>query len=205
MANAVGTVGSAVRTIWWLVLIRGILLVILGVLTLWQPVVSVFAIVLVFGIYAVVDGIATIVAGITTRKRNPDWGWVIAQGAIAVVAGVLILLLPGLAGLLGVFAILWFLVFSAIVSGIVTIWTAARQSGGTKGWGIAAGVVDIVFGVLLGVLALLNPIGTAEAIVWVVAILAIVLGVMLIVAAFQVRRGALTIADRIDEALGTEA
>jgi len=201
MTATTGTIGSAVRTIWWMVLIRGILLIILGALTLWQPVVSVVAVVLVFGIYAIVDGVVAIVGGIASRKRNPDWGWLIFQGALAIVAGVLILILPGLAGLLGVFAILWFLVFSALVTGVMTIWTAARQTGGVKAWGIVAGILDLAFGVLLGVFAFLNPVGTAAAIVWVVAILAIVIGVVLVITAFMVRRGVTGIADRIGASL----
>ena len=192
------TVGAAVRTIWWMVLIRGILLILLGALTLWQPVVSVVAVVFVFGIYAIVDGVVAIVGGIASRKRNPDWGWLIAQGVLAIFAGVLIVLLPGLAGILGVFAVLWFLVFSALVTGVMTIWTAARQSGGVKAWGIVAGILDLAFGVLLGVFAFLNPVGTAAAIVWIVAALAIVLGVFLVITAFMVRRGVTDVADRFD-------
>jgi uncharacterized membrane protein HdeD (DUF308 family) len=192
------TLGAAVRTIWWIVLIRGILLILLGALTLWQPVVSVVAVVLVFAIYAIVDGVVAIIGGIASRRRNPDWGWLIAQGVLAIVAGVLVLMLPGLAGIVGVFAILWFIVASALVTGVMTIWTAARQSGGVKAWGIVAGILDLVFGALLGVFAFLNPTSTATAIVGLVAILAIVLGVFLVITAFMVRRGVTGLADRFD-------
>lgn len=198
MANAVG---STVRTIWWLVLIRGILLVLLGALTVWQPATAVVVIVLVFGIYAIVDGIAVIVAGIAGRKRYPNWGWLIVQGALAIVAGALILLLPGLIGLVGLFVLLWFLVFSLIVGGILTLVSAAREPKGSKAWGFVAGVLDILFGILIGVLAVLAPLGTVAAMILVVAIAAIVFGIVLIVSAFVVRRDAIAVADSIDEAL----
>lgn len=186
-----------VRGLWWLILVRGILFVLLGIAALLQPVVAVLAFTMVFGIYAIVDGLMVTIAAIVSRKEYEGWGWLVAQGVLTILAGVLIVALPGAAGLIGVFAILWFLAISAFVGGIITLVAAARSRGGSKGWGIASGIVDILFGILIAVLAITSPAGTLLATVWVVAIGAILLGVVLIVAAFRVRRGDLTITEEV--------
>jgi len=194
-------IGTAVRALWWLVLVRGILLVLLGVLTLWQPLPAVLVLAIVFGIYAIADGIVTIIAGITSRKTYPSWGWLITRGTLALLAGVLILLIPGVAGLIGVFALLWFLVISAVVGGAMSIMVAARSHGSAKGWGIFGGVLDILFGVLLAIVAFTSPAVTLVATVWVLAIGAIFFGVVLIFMAFQLRRGAYAGAAGVDDAI----
>lgn len=191
------TIDTQIRSLWWLVLIRGILFVLLGIAALAQPVVAVLAFTMVFGIYAIVDGLMVAIAAIVARKDYEGWGWLVAQGVLTILAGVLIVALPGAAGLIGVFAILWFLAISAFVGGIITLVAAARSRGGSKGWGIASGIVDILFGILIAVLAITSPAGTLLATVWVVAIGAILLGVVLIVASFRVRRGDLTITEEV--------
>jgi len=196
------TVGATVRSLWWMALLRGILLVALGVVAILEPPVAVLAFVWAFGAYAIADGIVVIAAAIAQRKQYPGWGWLIVQGVLTIIAGVLILALPGVAGVLGVFTLLWFLVISTIVGGIMQIAAAIRHQGAEKSWGIAGGVIDIVFGILLAIMAFVWPGGLALAVVWVVGIGAIVFGIGLIVAAFQLRRGVTSTADRIDEVLG---
>ncbi|HWL60175.1 MAG TPA: DUF308 domain-containing protein [Microbacteriaceae bacterium] len=187
------TLDSQVRGLWWLVLIRGVLFVLLGIAALLQPAVAVVAFTLVFGIYAIVDGVMVIIAAIAARKDYSGWGWLVVQGILTVIAGVLIVSLPAAAGLVGVFALLWFLAISAFVGGIMQLVAAARTKGGAKGWNIVGGIIDIIFGILIAVLAITSPAGAVLATVWVVAIGAIILGVVLIVAAFRVKRGDLRV------------
>ncbi len=188
---------AQIRGLWWLVLIRGILFVLLGVAALLQPALAVIAFTFVFGIYAIVDGVMVVIAAIVARKEYSGWGWLIVQGVLTVIAGVLIVSLPAAAGLLGVFALLWFLAISAFVGGIMELVQAAKVKGGSRGWAIAAGVIDILFGILIAVIAITDPAGAALATVWVIGIGAIIIGVVLIVASFRVRRGDLTVAGEV--------
>ncbi len=48
---------SLFKQIWWIVLIRGILAVLFGIVALVWPGITVWALVVVFGIYAIIDGI----------------------------------------------------------------------------------------------------------------------------------------------------
>lgn len=185
----VQTLASQVQSLWWLILIRGILFILLGIVALVQPVGAVVVLAMVFGIYAIVDGLMVTVAAIVSRKSYQGWGWLIAQGVLTVIAGILILSMPAVFGLLGILTVLWFLAISAFVGGIMAIVSAARSKGSVKGWGIVGGALDIIFGILIAVLAITSPAGTLLAMIWVVAIGAIVIGIVLVIASFRARKG----------------
>lgn len=174
--------------VWWWVIIRGIAAVAFGVLALLMPVVAFTAITLAFGIYAIVDGAFAIGHAVRVRNSYKRWGWLLFQGIISVLAGAAALILPVAVGLVGGIFILWTIVIWNISSGAVGIWTAAGAHG-TKGraWGIVAGVVSVVFGILLGVITWNTPGTALLGLVWLVGIYAIVFGVMLVVTAIQVR------------------
>ena len=74
---------------WWLVVLRGVLAIIFGVLAFIWPDITIGALVLLFGIYALVDGISALASGIANRTDNRRW-WV--------------LLLEGLRGMVGFLA-----------------------------------------------------------------------------------------------------
>jgi len=178
---------SAVQGLWWLVLLRGILLVVLGVLALIQPAVTVVSLVLYLGIYAVFDGVLLVVSAIMARGEQRGWGWIVVQGVISVLAGLLVLTVPGFTAAAVVLAILWFVVISAIVGGILEIVAAFAHRRG--GWAIISGVLDILLGLVLMTAVVLSPTATALTLVWIFGIYAIVFGVVLVVAAIRIRRG----------------
>ncbi|MFW8745514.1 DUF308 domain-containing protein, partial [Mesorhizobium japonicum] len=53
--DVIDPIGQVTRAIWWLVLIRGILAVVFGVLALLAPITTFYAIVFVFAAYAIVE------------------------------------------------------------------------------------------------------------------------------------------------------
>jgi uncharacterized membrane protein HdeD (DUF308 family) len=180
---------SVATAVWWLVLLRGIFMAIFGIIALVSPGIALLALVWLFGLYAIVDGIAAIVIGIRTRGE-PHWVWTIVQGVVSVLAGMIALVWPGLTAL----ALLFVVAFWAIVLGIGEIGGAfaSRRSGSTAwGWTLAAGILNVVFGVVL----LIWPAGGILALVWLVGIFTLAGGVALIVLAFKVRSVAKSAAD----------
>lgn len=175
------------KGVWWWVLLRGILAVIFGVLAIIAPAAALSAIAIVFGAYAIVDGAMAIGHGIHVRKTDSRWGWLVAQGVIAIIAGVLAVIFSGLAGLIGGLFILWTIVFWNVITGVASISSVSRSSGSSKTWGILIGVLSIAFGLLLAVLVWVTPGATVLGLIWIVGIYAIIFGVMLVVAAIQVR------------------
>jgi len=178
---------SAVQSLWWLVLLRGILLVVLGVLALVQPAVTVVSLVLYLGIYAVFDGVVLVVTAIVSRGERRGWGWIVVQGVISVLAGLLVLTVPGFTAAAVVLTILWFVVISAIVGGVLEIVAALAHRRG--GWAIISGVLDILLGLVLMTAVVLSPTATALTLVWIFGIYAIVFGVVLVIAAIRIRQG----------------
>lgn len=179
---------SAAKTLWWLVLLRGILSVIFGIIALVSPGIALLALVFVFGFYAILDGITAIGIGIRNRATEPHWIWSIVQGVISVIAGIVALVLPGLTAL----TLLLIIGIWAIILGVAEIFEAfaARKRGSaTWGWTLAAAALNIIFGLLL----LAQPATGILALLWVVGLFSIIGGVVIIVWAFVIRRSVRTV------------
>ena len=174
-------VKSVAKAVWWLVLLRGIFMVIFGIIALVSPGIALLTLVWLFGLYAILDGIAAIVIGVRTRGE-PHWVWTIVQGVVSVLAGVIALIWPGVTAL----ALLFVVAFWAIVLGIGEIGGAfaSRRSGSSAwGWTLAAGILNVVFGVLL----LIWPASGILTLIWLVGIFTLAGGIALIVLALRVR------------------
>ena len=85
---------QAVKALWWLVLIRGVLAVLFGLYALFSPAAALLALVFVFGFYAIMDGVAAIAVGFRHR-RTSHWGWHVVQGVVSLIAGLIALFWPG--------------------------------------------------------------------------------------------------------------
>jgi len=180
---------KAAKAIWWLVLIRGVLAIVFGIIALIHPGVAFVALVYTFAVFAFVDGIANIVHAVRVRDRDRRWGWLLAQGILSVIAGVLAFVFPLAAGLtLGIFALSLIGVY-AIMMGIAGIPAAASVvDGGRKVLGFIIAILSILLGIALLVIVFLSPLSGIVNLIWVVGVYAIIIGVVLIIAAIQARR-----------------
>jgi uncharacterized membrane protein HdeD (DUF308 family) len=180
---------SIAKGIWWLVLLRGIFAIIFGIIAIVAPAAALTGIAIVVGIYLLVDGITEIVHAVQTRRSDRRWGWLLFQGIVSVLGGLAAIILPGVAGLVGGLVVLWTIVIYSLMHGILGIATAAGVGEAPgRGWAIVAGVVAIVFAVLLAIVILVNPGASVLSLIWVAGIYAIIFGIMLVVAAVKVRR-----------------
>jgi uncharacterized membrane protein HdeD (DUF308 family) len=186
------TVKSVAKAVWWLVLLRGILMAIFGIIALVSPGIALLTLIWVFGFYALLDGITAIIMGIRTRGE-PHWVWTIVQGVVSVLAGIVALVWPGVTA----FALLFVVAFWAIMLGISEIigaFTSRRQGSSAWGWTLAAGVLNVLFGIVL----LIWPASGILTLVWLVGIFALLGGVTLVVLAFQVRSVARSMRSEVD-------
>lgn len=176
-------VATAGRAVWWLVLVRGILAILFGLFALFAPGSTLFALVIVFGVYAVLDGVTAVAAGLRHRREEAHWVWHVVLGVISVIAGIVAFVWPGVT----VLALLYVIAFWSIVAGITEIMEAfaMRRTGSSSwGWALAAGVVSVLFGIVLAV----SPGAGLITLLWLVAAYALVAGVILIWWAFRLRR-----------------
>ncbi|QNO38406.1 DUF308 domain-containing protein [Protaetiibacter sp. SSC-01] len=185
---ALGADSSLIRSVWWLVLLRGVFAIILGVLAFVWPVATAVAFVWVWGVYALVDGVFTIGHAISVRRTDSKWVWLLAIGAVGVIAGLVAMIFPAAAGALALLVLLWTIAIWAIVDGIFGIPAAASlASGSAKTLGIVFSVVTILFGVLLAILLFVTPVSALIGLIFMLGWYAVIAGVVLVVIAIRAR------------------
>lgn len=184
-------VSKFVKSVWWLVLLRGVFAIILGILAFVWPVATAVAFVWIFAIYAVIDGIVNIVQAISTRKTDPTWGWLLTLGVVGLLAGIVVMIFPAAAGALALLVLLWIVAIWAVVSGIFGIPAAASvASGGAKVLGIVLSVLSILFGILLVIMLFTTPQSALIGLIYVLGAYAVLSGIVLVIIAFQARSAA---------------
>lgn len=162
---------------WWLVLVQGIAAIIIGALLLIAPAKTVVLLVQFLGIYWLISGIFSIVS---IFLDSTAWGWKLFAGILGIIAGIIILQHPLWSALLVPTTLIIVLGIQGLIIGVINIIQAFRGGG----WGIGIlGAISIAFGIIL----LANPLLGAVALPWVIAIFALVGGVLAVVQAFRMR------------------
>lgn len=163
---------------WWMLVLRGVLALIFGVLALFLPGAALISLVLLFGIYAAVDGVANLATAFNMRE---DRWWNLLEGVVGIAAGVIAFFNPALTGL----ALTLLIGAWAILTGVFEIFAAVRlrQEIENEWWLAAGGALSVIFGVLV----FLSPLAGALAIAWLVGIYAILFGITLIVVGWRFR------------------
>jgi uncharacterized membrane protein HdeD (DUF308 family) len=166
---------------WWLLLLRGICAVLFGVLTFVWPGVTLVTLVLLYGAYALVDGVFALAAAVMGGAPAPRW-WLAVVGLLGIGAGLVTLFLPGMTALV----LLYFIAFWAIAIGVMQIVGAIRlrKEIENEWWLLAAGVVSVLFGLLL----IAQPGTGALALILTIGVFAVIEGIALIAFAFRLRR-----------------
>jgi uncharacterized membrane protein HdeD (DUF308 family) len=162
---------------WWLILIEGIALIILGLLFMTNTAATTIIFIQVLGIYWLIKGILSIVAIFIDSSQ---WGWKLVIGIIGILAGIIILQHPLWSPLVVGSTLIIILGIQGLIIGVVEIIQAFQGAG----WGSAIlGVLSIIIGIWL-----LANIGAATlALPWAVGLLAIIGGIIAIVMAFRVK------------------
>ena len=195
---------AVAKGIWWVVLLRGILAVLFGIIALLAPAAALTGIVIVFGAYAIVDGVAAISHALQLRRSGSGWGSLLFQGIVSLIAGLVAVIFPALAGVIGGLFALWTIVIYAVMHGALGIASAAGlRDGRSRALGIVSAVLTLLFGILLGILTLITPGATVLSLIWIVGVYAILFGAMFIVAAFQLRRGLADLVSQNDRSAPT--
>ncbi len=164
---------------WWLLLLQGIALLLLGISLLTAPGLTVATMVTFLGAYWLIDGLFAIIR-IFVKTTDVHWGWLLARGILGVVAGFFILRHP----LLNTLLIPTVLVITLGVQGLFIGITGLVEAFRGGGWGAGLlAALSIIFGLVL----IFNPLLTAFGLPFVVGVVAIGGGIAAIVMAFQQR------------------
>ena len=173
-------------TIWWLVLLRGIVILLMGILLVSRPLPTLIALVYLLGFYWFFDGIFTLIASIRGRKSHKDWGWGIFAGIVNMLAGIVIFTQPYISAVIGATFVIYVVAFMVLASGIWSIITGIRlRKEISNEWSmILGGLFSAIFGILL----MINPLVSAMTLVWLIGMFALVGGIVLILISFRIRK-----------------
>lgn len=162
---------------WWVTLVQGIALIIIGVLLLTNPGATVVVLTQFIALYWLIAGIFQLVSLFVDRSA---WGWKLIGGIIGIWAGLLILQHP-IGGTLALgLALVVIVGIQGIIMGIVNLIEAFQGAG----WGIGIlGVINIILGVIL----LANVAIGVAILPWVLGAFAVIGGIAAIVMAFRLR------------------
>jgi len=162
---------------WWLVLIEGIALVILGILFFTSPLATWASMVWVLGIYWIFIGIVKL---ISMFQDHSKLGWKLVLGVLYIIAGIFLITQPVAGSVVFGLSVTLIIGMYAVIIGIVGL-IAAFKGGG---WG--AGILGVIT-IILGIWLLMNIGASTMALPWTVGIFALIGGVMAIWQAFKLR------------------
>jgi len=180
-----GSLKEVFSNIWWLVLLRGIVILLMGILLISRPLPTIIVLFYLLGFYWFFDGIFTVIESIRGKKGHEHWGWGVFVGIISVLAGILVFTQPYLSAVIGVTFVIYLVAIMVLISGIWSIVTGIRlRKVVSNEWSmILGGVISALFAILL----MSNPLVSAMTLVWLMGLFALIGGIVLIIVAFRIK------------------
>src|SRR5262245_832422 len=168
---------------WWLLLLRGLVAILFGVLTFLWPGATLITLVLLYGAYALVDGVLALAAAIKGGAMAPRW-WLAIVGFLGIAAGLLTLLWPGVTA----FVLLFFIGTWAAAVGVMQIIGAIRlrKEIDNEWLLIAGGLLSVIFGAMV----VFAPGAGALALIFVIGAYVFLYGVLLLSFSLRLRKHA---------------
>ena len=164
----------------WATLLKGVLLIVLGIWMLSMPKESFQAMAFVIGLIVVLGGVAESYFSYRIRRAQGEWGWNFSGGIIDIIIGILLMINPmAILVLITIFVSFWLIVFSVLV---IRKAITMKQLG-RKNW-----IINLLFGIVLLLLAIAliwHPQAVGLTMVFWLAFSFLSLGIFRIILAFQ--------------------
>jgi uncharacterized membrane protein HdeD (DUF308 family) len=176
------------RDLWWLMLLRGLALVAVGLLFLFRPVVPLTVAILMMGVYWFVDGVLTVARALKGRPTGRPWVFTAGVGALSILAGVVVFSRPVASALLTTTFLVYFLALAALISGLVRLTNGIRLRGviAHPEYAILGGTLSVLFGIML----FASPLYSTLILVKSLGVLALLIGVILLAMTVRMRNAA---------------
>lgn len=178
------TAAGAVGAVWWYFLLRGLLLLGVGIFFLLNPELSAVAFAKTIGALLLVDGIITTVAGLSGAAESRMSA--IVRGVLLLLAGLFVFLQPALVAKLAVTTVVLIIAPFVLINGILEIKTSFQSKDGESGkeGGLLSGILTLVLGVLL----IVTPLFFGLLLVRVLGVVAILTSLILLFLANRFRK-----------------
>jgi uncharacterized membrane protein HdeD (DUF308 family) len=166
---------------WGMILLRGILDILLGILLLIQPGRTLVTFTNIIAFFLLIDGIFTLVSSLL----GLNWRSLIGA-LLSIIVAIFVLGHPLITTLIAASILLILLGLSALTSGLVSLWGAFQNRSELDDWLWVAftAVVSIIFGLLI---LFGNSLLALAVFLQVVGVYTIIAGIVLVIAAFRFR------------------
>jgi len=167
---------------WGAWILRGVVAILFGLAALVFPGLTLTGLVYLFGAYVLLDGLLALAAMVGHRGGRRPWWSLLLEGVVGLAIGVLTFASPGVTML----ALLYLIAGWSFATGLFEIAAAVRMRRELRGEValIVAGILSLVFGVLLAIV----PVAGLLAVAWLVGVYAILFGLSLLTLGFRLRR-----------------
>ena len=172
---------------WWLPLLQGMAALALAVALLASPLKTLVATTYWLGLYWLVDGVLNAIRALRGDAKGHRV-WLLLAGAVGVLAGAAMMMHPALASVVSLNFMVALFAASMLANGVILM-VAGRSSG----WGVkrsrswSSFLIGLLY-VLGGVLLFMNPGMTVLTLMYLFVFWAMLVGMGLIVLAFEVKR-----------------
>jgi len=180
-----GVLKEMLQEAWWVMLLRGILAIILGLFAFFKPASMIIGIVQMMGVFFLLDGVLLIISAIKGHVGGSRW-LALLGGIFYVLASIAIFSSPLLIALVTQTFVIYLMAFFVLITGVMRIATALRlwKTSPHTGWLLVEGMIGIIFAVIL----VESPIISAVVLMQIVGVIAVILAITMIILAFGLRK-----------------
>lgn len=166
---------------WWVLMVRGLAAIALGICAMVLPEVTLIALMFLFGTFTIIDGIAAILLGFRGEADGTVWWTMVILGLLAIAAGIAAFAWPDVTLLV----LATIIAVSAIVRGTFEIYAAiALRKELDDEWILGlSGAMSVIFGALI----MFRPGAGLIAITLLIGAYMLALGVFAIALALRLR------------------
>lgn len=175
---------QAVGAVWWYFLLRGLLLLGLGLFMIFDPGLTVVAFAQVIAVFLIIDGLLVLATGFTGQAESRFWS--VLRGLLMLVGGLFIFLQPALVASIAMKTVLFIVAPFVILSGVMEIVNHFKQEDAKSGG--RSSLLGGLLTALIGLLLILAPLFFGELIVRILGILVLLMSFPLLFLAFNFRK-----------------
>ncbi len=168
---------------WWMVALRGILLILFAILLFANPGITAVTLAMWFAILLAIDGLVSLITAIGSWKENEDRWMILADGALSLILGILLFRSPEVTLLFVALTFAMWFIFSGVAR--IAMGVQLRKEIKGEGWMILGGVLSVLFGLYL----FSQPGLTITTLITLAGVFALVGGIFLLFVGFKFRKG----------------
>lgn len=178
---------------WWMILLKGTLLIIFGILAFLRPGITMTSLVIWFAAFMIADGVISLAAVISNWNSREDKWLLVAEGALGVLLGILIFRRPVIFEVFIAYLIGFWAIFSGISKIAMAIQLRKEMEG--EGWLVLSGIMSILFGIII----FAQPMTGIATLMWIAGTFAVLVGILMIFLSLKLRRSGDLIERRIKD------